>query len=62
MSVLAAANLHRDVAFATAFVGNNPAPAVPRDSAAIVLRPAPSTELVSDDLPVLHWQHDARLR
>ena len=39
---------------------NDPTPAIARDGAAVAPRPAGSTELVSDDLPVFHWWHDAR--
>ena len=41
---------------------NNPAPTVSGNSAAIAPRPAGSGKLVSDDLPVSHLRHNARLR
>jgi hypothetical protein len=44
-----------DIAFTVAFMGiNNPTPAVSGNGAAIAPRPPGSTELVSDDFPVLH--------
>ena len=38
-----------------------PTPAISGNGAAIAPRPASSTELVSDDFPVFHWRHDARI-
>jgi hypothetical protein len=36
---------------------NNPTPAISGNGAVIT----GSTELVSDDFPVFHWRHDARI-
>src|SRR5947199_3072843 len=45
-----------DVAFAVTVCVNNPTPAISGNGAAIAPRPASSTELVSDDLPIFHWR------
>jgi hypothetical protein len=39
---------------------HDPAPAICGDRAAIAPRATGGTQLARDDLPVLHWRHDAR--
>jgi len=46
--------------FAVAFMGvNDPTPAISGNSAAITPRETGFAEIVSDDLPVFYWRHDA---
>jgi hypothetical protein len=40
---------------------NDPTPVVSGDGAAKGRRPTSSAELVSDDFPIFHWRHDARI-
>ena len=49
-----------NVAATFAMSVNDPTPAISGNGAAIIPRPASSTELVSDDFPVFHWR--VRLR
>ena len=50
-----------NVAATVAMGVNDPTSAISGNGAAIAARPTSSTELVSADLPVFHWRHDARI-
>jgi hypothetical protein len=51
-----------DVAAPVSAMGvNDPTPTIARNGTAIATGPAGCTELVSDDFPVFHWRHDARI-
>ena len=39
---------------------NDPPPAVSGNDPAIAPRDTSTADLVSDDFPVFHWQHDAK--
>ena len=58
-------SIARQIRRCSVFVGlegvNNPPPALSRYGAAITPRPAGSGKLVSDDFPVFHWRHYARI-